>query len=111
MKFAVPTHQKKLCAHFGHCEAFALIETDPSGKVVSETYLNSPEHQPGLLPGWLAERGVNYVIAGGMGSRAQDLFTSMGIKVVVGAMGEEPRQIVEQFLGGRLETGGNACDH
>jgi len=28
MKFAVPTNEGKLCVHFGHCEAFALIDTD-----------------------------------------------------------------------------------
>ncbi|MDZ4122464.1 MAG: P-loop NTPase, partial [Candidatus Cloacimonadaceae bacterium] len=39
MKFAVPTNQGKLCAHFGHCEAFALIDTDGDGKVVNETYI------------------------------------------------------------------------
>ena len=37
MKFAIPTNQGKLCAHFGHCEAFALIDTDGNGKIVNET--------------------------------------------------------------------------
>ncbi len=26
--FAVPTIDEKLCAHFGHCEQFAVIETE-----------------------------------------------------------------------------------
>ncbi|MCK7542001.1 MAG: hypothetical protein MZV63_69485 [Marinilabiliales bacterium] len=33
-------------------------------------------HEPGLLPGWLAEKGVTDVIAGGMGQRAIGLFNS-----------------------------------
>ena len=33
MRFAVPTNDKKLCAHFGHCEAFALIDADGEGKL------------------------------------------------------------------------------
>jgi Mrp family chromosome partitioning ATPase/predicted Fe-Mo cluster-binding NifX family protein len=111
MKFAVPTHEGKLCTHFGHCEAFALIDADGAGKVVNEIYVNPPPHEPGLLPEWLSQKGVNCVIAGGMGSRAQQLFSQKGIKVITGAMGESPKEIVEHYLQGTLQTGANTCDH
>jgi Mrp family chromosome partitioning ATPase/predicted Fe-Mo cluster-binding NifX family protein len=111
MKFAVPTYQGKLCAHFGHCEAFALVDTDAKGKVINETYVTPPPHEPGLLPPWLSDQGVNCIIAGGMGSRAQQLFAQQGVKVVTGAVGEYPKEIVEQYLKGCLETGANTCDH
>jgi ATP-binding protein involved in chromosome partitioning len=111
MKFAVPTNEGKLCAHFGHCEAFALIDTDAAGKVVNETYITPPPHEPGLLPPWLSQQGVNCIIAGGMGSRAKDLFAAQGVNVVTGAQGEEPRAIVEDYLKGVLQTGANTCDH
>lgn len=111
MKFAVPTNQGKLCAHFGHCEAFALIDTDGDGKVVNETYITPPPHEPGLLPPWLSQQGVNCIIAGGMGSRAKELFAAQGVNVVTGAQGEEPRAIVEDYLKGTLQTGVNTCDH
>lgn len=110
MKFAVPTNERKLCQHFGHCEAFAIMEAE-DGRVVSETYVDAPEHEPGLLPKWLAEKGVQCIIAGGMGSRAQGLFAEIGINVVTGAQAEDPRQAVELFLKGTLETGANTCDH
>jgi Mrp family chromosome partitioning ATPase/predicted Fe-Mo cluster-binding NifX family protein len=111
MKFAVPTYQGKLCAHFGHCEAFALIDTDATGKVVNETYVTPPPHEPGLLPPWLSQQGVNCIIAGGMGSRAQQLFVQQGVNVITGAQGENPKEIVEQYLKGVLQTGANTCDH
>jgi ATP-binding protein involved in chromosome partitioning len=111
MKFAVPTYERKLCAHFGHCEAFALIDADGEGKVVNETYVNPPPHEPGLLPEWLSQQGVNCVIAGGMGSRAQQLFAQKGIKVITGAMEGSPKEVVEQYLKGSLQTGANTCDH
>jgi len=111
MKFAVPTHEGKLCAHFGHCEAFALIDADGEGKVVNEIYANPPPHEPGLLPQWLSQKGVHCVIAGGMGSRAQQLFAQKGIKVITGALGESPKEIVEHYLKGTLQTGTNTCDH
>jgi ATP-binding protein involved in chromosome partitioning len=111
MKFAIPTYQGKLCPHFGHCEAFALIDADGDGKVVSEIYVNPPPHEPGLLPEWLSQKGVQCVIAGGMGSRAQQLFAQKGIRVVTGSMGESPKEIVEHYLKGTLQTGANTCDH
>lgn len=111
MKFAVPTSQGKLCAHFGHCEAFAIIDADAEGKIVNESYITPPPHEPGLLPPWLAQQGVNYIIAGGMGGHAQQLFAQQGVKVITGAMAEDPREAVEQYLKGSLQTGDNTCDH
>ncbi len=111
MKFAVPTNEGKLCMHFGHCEAFALVDTDAQGKITNETYVTPPPHEPGLLPPWLAQQGVNCILAGGMGSRAQQLFAQQGIKVVTGAQEADPRIAVESYLKGTLVTGVNTCDH
>jgi ATP-binding protein involved in chromosome partitioning len=111
MRFAVPTNQGKLCAHFGHCEAFALIDADPEGKILNEAYVTPPPHEPGLLPPWLAEQGVNCIIAGGMGSRAQQLFAQHGVQVVTGALAEDPKEAVDLYLKGTLQRGANTCDH
>lgn len=111
MKFAIPIYDGKLCAHFGHCEAFALIEAEEDGTIISEAYATAPPHTPGLLPHWLSEKGVQCVIAGGMGSRAQQLFAQKGISVVTGAIGESLREIVKQYLKGTLPIGPNTCDH
>jgi predicted Fe-Mo cluster-binding NifX family protein len=46
-----------------------------------------------------------------MGARAQGLFAEAGIEVVVGAPSEPPAKIVEAYLDGSLQTGGNICDH
>ena len=112
MKYAVPVSGGILCAHFGHCEQFALIDVDEGKKVITKkTMVNAPEHQPGLLPPWLAEQGVNCVIAGGMGMSAQNLFMNRGVKVVVGAMETDPEQAVYNYINGSLSTGNNVCDH
>lgn len=110
-RFAVPTSERKLCQHFGHCEEFAIIEAGADGKVVNETYINPPPHEPGLLPEWLSGQGVTCVLAGGMGSRAKELFAAKGVNVVTGALGEQPKAIVEDYLKGVLQTGANTCDH
>jgi ATP-binding protein involved in chromosome partitioning len=112
MRIAIPVVNGRLSAHFGHCEEFALVDVDPEEKkVIGKEMLPAPEHQPGLLPKWLAERGANVIIAGGMGMRAQNLFAEQGIAVVVGAATEEAETIAQQYLAGVLETGDNICDH
>ncbi|HDP80926.1 MAG TPA: ATPase [Spirochaetes bacterium] len=112
MKIALPVAQGRLCLHFGHCEKFAVFEVDENSKSVTGNYdLDAPPHQPGLLPRWLSENGINCVIAGGMGSRAQGFFEEYKVKVIVGAPPEEPARIVEDYLGGKLVTSGNTCDH
>jgi predicted Fe-Mo cluster-binding NifX family protein len=89
-----------------------MIDVDEAKKaIVKKELIPSPEHQPGLLPTWLAEKGVDFVIAGGMGMSAQQLFQQKGIKVVLGALESDPGKAVINHLNGRLATGGNVCDH
>lgn len=112
MRIAIPVANGQLAMHFGHCEAFALIDVDPeSNSIIKKENVTAPDHQPGLLPRWLAERGANVIIAGGMGSRAQNLFAENGIRVLVGASGGTPESLVSSFLSDTLEVGGNICDH
>jgi predicted Fe-Mo cluster-binding NifX family protein len=110
MKFAIPLAEGVLCAHFGHCQQFAIIETE-DGQIKDKELHTPPPHEPGVLPNWLAELGVSVVIAGGMGRRALDLFSGKGIQVSVGAPSSPPEALVEQYLKGTLIAGQNICDH
>jgi len=112
MRIAIPVANGQLSMHFGHCEKFAIIDVDPKTKtILKQEEMAAPEHQPGLLPKWLAEHGAQVIIAGGMGSRAQTLFAENRIKVVVGAPGAPPERLVTAYLDGTLMTGENVCDH
>jgi len=112
MKIAIPTVAGVLCQHFGHCEQFALCDVDVENRtILKTTMVTPPPHEPGLLPTWLHEQGADVIIAGGMGSRAQELFAGKGIHVVTGASPEAPEKIVGQYLRGELATGANVCDH
>jgi predicted Fe-Mo cluster-binding NifX family protein len=112
MRIAFPLADGKLSMHFGHCDRFALVDVDPSaGKILKREDIEAPPHQPGLLPPWLVEQGATLVIAGGMGQRAQELFTAHGIRVVVGASAESPEKLAADYLSGMLQVGGNICDH
>lgn len=107
---AIPLVNGRLCEHFGHCQQFAIVDVE-NNAIIGENLITPPPHEPGLLPGWLAERGVNYVIAGGMGQRAIDLFTAQNIKVDVGAQPKSPKELVTDWLNKTLVTTNNSCDH
>jgi len=112
MKYAIPVNGGILSPHFGHCEQFAMFDVDEeSREVTGKDLVSSPGHEPGLLPKWLAEKGVSVVIAGGMGSRAKDLFQQNNITVIIGAVENDPEKAVLSHINGALTTEDNICDH
>lgn len=112
MRIAIPMADGRLAMHFGHCEKFALVDVEPADRrIINREYVDAPAHQPGLLPVWLHERGVQVIIAGGMGQRALSLFQEKGIRVVVGAPAETLETLVGDYLAGTLQAGQNVCDH
>jgi ATP-binding protein involved in chromosome partitioning len=112
MKIAVPTAAGKLCMHFGHCEKFVILTINSALKsITSREEMTPPLHEPGVLPKWLYENGVNIIIAGGIGLQAQQHFKEHGIQVVIGAPPDLPENVVLAWLNGLLVMGENICDH
>jgi len=112
VKYAVPVSKGEICAHFGHCEQFALMDVDPELKQICGTKIvQSPGHEPGVLPGWLAQQGADIVLAGGMGQSAINLFNQARVKVVTGVRESDPEKAVLAHVENNLDTGGNICDH
>jgi len=112
MRIAVPVTGGRLAMHFGHCDQFAIFDVDPTTeKILNQDLVAAPAHEPGLLPRWLGEKGVQQIICGGMGARAQELFSQRQIAVITGASGEEPEAVIRAYLDGSLATGENVCDH
>ncbi len=110
LRVAVPLAEGRLTNHFGHCEQFAIVNVR-DGKIDGKEFVTPPPHEPGLLPRWLGERGVNLILAGGMGQRALQLFSERNIHVVTGAPNLEPEELIRLYLAGELTTGANVCDH
>ena len=110
-KIAVPVDSEgALDAHFGHCKFFAILDTK-EGEIISEDKVVPPPHEPGVLPKWLAEKGVTDVIAGGMGNRAIQIFNHFGVNVFVGAPQLSARILAEGFLKDTIKFNANYCDH
>ena len=111
MKIAIPTAEGLLCAHFGHCQHFTIIDVDSEEKIILKSEdLTPPPHEPGVFPSWLGQLGCNIIIAGGMGGRAVGMFRQNGIQVIMGAPSRKPKEIVTAYLNGELMTGANPCD-
>jgi ATP-binding protein involved in chromosome partitioning len=112
VKIAVPIENDRVCMHFGHCPEFAIYDVDPEAKTIrTKTVHGAPPHEPGVLPGWLHELGVEVIIAGGMGQRAQQLFAKNKIEVVLGAPADPADEVVAAHMAGTLTAGANPCDH
>ena len=110
MKIAIPVAEGRLTAHFGHAAEFAIVHVE-NQEIKKKELLPPPPHEPGVLPRWLHELGVDVIIAGGMGQRALALFGENGIKVIPGAPSLTPEELVNQYLSNTLATGDNVCDH
>ncbi len=112
MKIALPIANGKLCMHFGHCEVFAFFTVDQNEKkILTRSDLVPPPHEPGVLPRWIKEQGATVVLAGGMGKRAQELFTQNGVMVYTGVVETNPDRLIHSFLNDDMKTGQNCCDH
>jgi ATP-binding protein involved in chromosome partitioning len=110
MKVAIPIAEGKLTAHFGHAAEFVVLDVEDR-EIKKKESMEPPPHEPGVLPRWLRELGVDVIIAGGMGQRALSLFEENGIKVITGAPSLTPEELLHQYLSDSLVTGGNICDH
>jgi predicted Fe-Mo cluster-binding NifX family protein len=111
LRIAVPLEGDAVSSHFGHPESFLIVTIEGGDARCHEERLEPPPHQPGVLPVWLAQQGVNVVIAGGIGGRAVNLLESNGTEVVTGVPPMPAREAVQAWLDGSLEAGGNTCTH
>jgi predicted Fe-Mo cluster-binding NifX family protein len=109
MKLAISTDQGYVSAHFGRCQSYTIVEID-EGQLLSREEIPNPGHQPGFLPEYLSEKGINSIIAGGMGPRAQGLFAQKNIETIIGIQGTID-DIIEKFLKQELEAGEDLCGH
>ena len=107
MKIAVAGEGKNVTEHFGHCVNF-LIYSVENGNITNEESIPNPGHKPGFLPNFLADRGVNVIISGGMGGGAVDIFNERNVEVVVGASGDAKTAVLN-YLKGELKTTGSIC--
>ena len=109
MKVAIAKEGNDVSEHFGHCSEYAVF-TIENGKISSSNILQSPGHEPGRLPVFLAEHEITHVLAGGMGPKAVELFCANNIEVFLGISGAIDT-VIRDFLSGKIIPGQSSCTH
>jgi predicted Fe-Mo cluster-binding NifX family protein len=107
MRVAISTDGDFVSAHFGRCPSFTIVDIEKN-KVAKKEIVDNPGHQPGFIPQFLHEKGVQCIIAGGMGMRATGFFNELGIQAVVG-VGGRVDEVIEKLQKGTLEGGESLC--
>ena len=107
MKIAISTDGENVSAHFGRCPSYTLLDIE-NNKIVKKESVANPGHEPGAIPKFLHEHGVQCIIAGGMGARAETFFSEFKIKTVVGIDGKI-EDVIKKIENDRLEGGQSFC--
>lgn len=91
--------------HFGHCDAFTLVQIE-NGQIRDVSVVQNPPHQQGGCQGpvlLLHESQANALIVGGIGMRPLMGFRQVGIDVYFGPEGETVGAVIDHLLQGKLE--------
>ncbi len=101
----------QMSQHFGRCPSYLVVDVEGSevkkSEVVENPYYSN--HIPGKVPQFIKEQGAQVMIAGGMGPKAIDMFTTFGIEVVTGAIGNVGN-VLQAYLRGEI-SGVEPCKH
>lgn len=108
-KIAIPVSGNEIFGHFGHAPQFKLVSVEGKS-VVSIEIIDAPPHQHGFLPGFLAEKGVDTVIANTLGQGAIDRFNALSITLYSGLSGDAD-DAVKAVLSGEAQPNAKACGH
>ncbi len=126
MKIAIPSNspgglEAGVSGHFGHCDLYTIVDIEGGEVKKVETMANPPHQEGGCLAPvqLLADRGVNKLLAGGMGRRPLMGFNQAGIEVYFAGNQPSVGQSLEAFLAGQLPAfglesvcgGGGNCAH
>jgi predicted Fe-Mo cluster-binding NifX family protein len=101
----------QISQHFGRCPYYLILDIE-GDEILKTDNITNPyynNHTPGKVPQFINEQGANVMIAGGMGPRAIDMCTNLGIEVVTGAMGNIGN-ILQAYLRGEI-SGVEPCKH
>jgi len=109
MKIAIATEGSTVAQHFGRCPSYTMVEVEER-KIIKKENVANPGHEPGFLPKFLSEMGVDFILSGGMGPKAINLFHQNGVEPIIGVSGNID-EVISDFINGELATGESHCNH
>ena len=109
MKIAVTYENGQVFQHFGHTQAFLIVQTQ--GDSYTTALLDAQGSGHGALASLLRQNGVDVLICGGIGGGAKAALEQAGIALVAGASGNAEEQ-VRAYLAGTLQNNPTVtCTH
>jgi predicted Fe-Mo cluster-binding NifX family protein len=93
-----------LGAHFGHCDLYTIVDVQDGAIANVRVVPNVPHQQGGCMAPvqYLAGKGVQQLIAGGMGLRPLMGFNQVGIQVLHGGEARTVGEAVQSAIEGKL---------
>jgi len=112
MKIAIPTRDKFVDDHFGHCEFYTIYTIDNDKNITNKEIMLSPQGCgcKSNIAGVLSQQGVSLMLAGNMGEGAFQMLNRTGIQVVRGCSGDTDN-LIKEFLDDKLIDNGKLCSH
>jgi predicted Fe-Mo cluster-binding NifX family protein len=107
MRIAISTDGDYVSGHFGRCPSFTIIEIE-GNEIKSKEVIKNPGHHPGFIPEFLHKKGVDCIITGGMGRKANGFFKQYGIETIAGISGTI-EETLEKLKNGTLEGEESLC--
>jgi predicted Fe-Mo cluster-binding NifX family protein len=107
MRIAISTDGDLVSAHFGRCPCFTIINIE-NGEITKKDIVENPGHQPGFIPQFLHQKGVECIVCGGMGRRATNFFNKFSIQTIIGVSGRID-DVLEKLQKGTLVGGESLC--
>ena len=108
MKIAVTYDKGMVGEHFGHAEAFKVYDID--GETVNSVEVVEVKEQGhDVMANFIDSLGVDVLICGGIGERAQEAVEDKGIVIVSGASGDADIAVVK-YIAGEIDSEGANCN-
>jgi len=100
MKIAIPTKDKMVDDHFGHCQSFS-IATISNNEIVEIEEIPSPNGCgcKTNIVGTLKNKGVSVMLAGNMGQGAVNKINQSNIQVIRGCSGAV-EEVIKAYING-----------
>jgi len=105
-KIAIPVLDNKLSPYFASSLLFEIFHVEDQ-TIVKEYLITASSQESESLPLWLLKNDVTDVITREIEQKEINLFNQHKINVFVGVKHENPKDLVQGYIDGTLETHDN----
>ncbi len=105
-KIAIPVLGYKLSPHFASSLLFQIFHVENQA-IVKDYIIERPSQLSESLDEWIASKGITDIITMGIRHKEVNFFNQCKINVFVGVKMKSPRNLVQDYIDGILETHDN----